>query len=41
MERSGEPQDGTVIVVGAGPSGLSAAVYLAQRGCDVIVLEVA
>src|SRR6185369_13602649 len=39
---SGAPDDGHVhdlVVVGAGPSGLAAAVYAASEGLDVLVLE--
>ena len=31
----------TLIVVGAGPSGLAAAVYAASEGLDVLVIETA
>jgi geranylgeranyl reductase family protein len=34
-----QDQDADVIVVGAGPSGATAAAYLAQAGLDVLVLE--
>lgn len=32
-------EDATVLIVGAGPAGLAAAMLLAQRGVDVLVLE--
>ena len=41
-EKINLPQDGTgklVVVIGAGPAGLEAAVTAAERGCDVILFE--
>ena len=37
----GEPQLRDLIIVGAGPSGLAAAVYAASEGLDVLVIETA
>lgn len=33
------PQDCDVLIVGAGPAGLSAAITAAQQGCSVVVIE--
>ena len=38
-ELTGATRHWPVIVVGAGPVGLSAAIDLAQRGIDVLVLD--
>jgi 3-(3-hydroxy-phenyl)propionate hydroxylase len=38
-ELDGQPRHWPVIVVGAGPVGLTAAIDLAQRGIDVLVLD--
>lgn len=38
-QKSGRPQRHPVVVVGAGPIGLTAALDCAQRGLDVVVLD--
>ena len=37
--KLGGPQQGVTVIVGAGVSGLSTALDLAERGCECVVLE--